>query len=215
MFRNIVLFHGETLLAPRQTLNLKDLHLSAVCDFLFCIIATTIHIWRSFLHRLPENAPAILCWHGPTYHVKFRAEDNPKASYTMCVCNICPEITGVPSSPNDSGIWKMSRLNIFQTIIVWHSLAVLWLFSWKNLDIHTISIQWNGYIVAILCDLSFILKLNSVGPAMGNFCQEWTSARLGMSVNYCEGPGIYFIKYKIAAFVAWRYMVLKLGHFGK
>jgi hypothetical protein len=89
MFRNIVLFHGEKLLAPRQTLNMKDLHLSAVCNCLFYVIAATIHMWRPFLHRLPENAPAMLCWQDPTYHVKFRAEDDPKASDTMCVCNIC------------------------------------------------------------------------------------------------------------------------------
>jgi hypothetical protein len=95
MFRNIVLFHGEKLLAPRQTLNLEDHHLSVVCDCLFYIIAATVHIWGPFALQLPENA---LCCVGRVTlnHVKFLSEDDPKASDTLCVCNICPEIVGAP-----------------------------------------------------------------------------------------------------------------------
>jgi hypothetical protein len=71
-------------------------------------------------------------------------------------------------------------------MIVWNFLPVLWLVSWKNPDLRIISLQRNGHIVAILCDVWFIYKLAS----MENSSQEGTSARLGMSVYYCEGPSI-------------------------
>jgi hypothetical protein len=54
MFRNMVIFYGEELLAPRPTPKLEDYPLSAVRD---CIFATTLHIWRPFLHPQPEDAP--------------------------------------------------------------------------------------------------------------------------------------------------------------
>jgi hypothetical protein len=54
VFRNMVIFYGEELLAPRPTSKLKDHPLSAVRD---CIIAATLHIWRPFLHPQPEDAP--------------------------------------------------------------------------------------------------------------------------------------------------------------
>jgi hypothetical protein len=44
MFRNIVSFCGEELLAPRATPKLVDHPLSSVRDFLFNILAFTLHI---------------------------------------------------------------------------------------------------------------------------------------------------------------------------
>jgi hypothetical protein len=54
VFRNMVIFYGEELLAPRPTPKLEDHPLSAVRD---CIFAATLHIRRPFLHPEPEDAP--------------------------------------------------------------------------------------------------------------------------------------------------------------
>jgi hypothetical protein len=54
VFRNMVTFYGEELLAPRPTPKQEDHLLSAVRD---CIFAATLHIWRPFLHPQPEDAP--------------------------------------------------------------------------------------------------------------------------------------------------------------
>jgi hypothetical protein len=57
MFRNIVIFDGEELLAPRLTPKLEDHPLSAARDCLFIIFAATLHIRRPFLHPQPADAP--------------------------------------------------------------------------------------------------------------------------------------------------------------
>jgi hypothetical protein len=57
MFRNIIIFYGEALLAPRPTPKLEDHPLSAVRDCLFNVFAATLHNWRPFLHPHPEDAP--------------------------------------------------------------------------------------------------------------------------------------------------------------
>jgi hypothetical protein len=57
MFRNMVIFYGEELLAPCPTPKLEDLPLSAVLDCLFNVFAATVHIRRPFLHPQPEDAP--------------------------------------------------------------------------------------------------------------------------------------------------------------
>jgi hypothetical protein len=57
VFRNIIVFYGEELLAPRPTPKLEDHPLSAVRDCLFNVFAATPHNWRSFLHPQPEDAP--------------------------------------------------------------------------------------------------------------------------------------------------------------
>jgi hypothetical protein len=57
MFRNIIVFYGEELLAPRPTPKLGDHPLSAVRDCLFNVLAATPHNWRPFLHPQPEDAP--------------------------------------------------------------------------------------------------------------------------------------------------------------
>jgi hypothetical protein len=57
IFRNIVRFYSEDLLAPRPTPKLEDHPLSAVRNCLFNIFAATLHIWRPFLHPQPEDAP--------------------------------------------------------------------------------------------------------------------------------------------------------------
>jgi hypothetical protein len=54
VFRNMVIFYGEELLAPRPTSKLEDHPLSAVRD---CIFAASLHVWRPFLHPQPEDAP--------------------------------------------------------------------------------------------------------------------------------------------------------------
>jgi hypothetical protein len=56
MVRNIMLFYGEELLAPRPTPKLEDHPLSAVRDCLFNVFAATLHYWRPFLNQ-PEDAP--------------------------------------------------------------------------------------------------------------------------------------------------------------
>jgi hypothetical protein len=53
---NTVGFYGEQLLAPHPSPKLEDHLLSAVCDGLFTILTTTLHIWRLFLHPQPEDA---------------------------------------------------------------------------------------------------------------------------------------------------------------
>jgi hypothetical protein len=50
-------FYGEELLAPRSTPKLEDHPLSAVRDCLFDVFASTLYIWRPFLHPQPEDAP--------------------------------------------------------------------------------------------------------------------------------------------------------------
>jgi hypothetical protein len=57
LFRNMVIFYGEELLAPRPTPKLEDHPLSTVRDCLFNVFAATLHIRRPFLHPQPENAP--------------------------------------------------------------------------------------------------------------------------------------------------------------
>jgi hypothetical protein len=81
VFRNMVIFYGEELLAPRPTPKLEDQPLSAVRDCLFNIFAPILHIRRPFLHPQPENAPCrgdrdpiivvtgtdLSWWQGPNY----------------------------------------------------------------------------------------------------------------------------------------------------
>jgi hypothetical protein len=57
MFRNVIIFYAEELLAPLPTQKLEDHPLSAVRDCLFNIFAATIHMHRPFLHPQPEDAP--------------------------------------------------------------------------------------------------------------------------------------------------------------
>ena len=51
MFRNLICFYGEELLAPRPTPKLEDHPLSAVRDCLFNIFAATLHIGGPFSIR--------------------------------------------------------------------------------------------------------------------------------------------------------------------
>jgi hypothetical protein len=57
LFRNIIIFYGEELLAPRPTPRLEGHPLSAVRDCFFSIFAATLNNWRPFLHPQPEAAP--------------------------------------------------------------------------------------------------------------------------------------------------------------
>ena len=57
MFRNMVVFYGEELLARRPTPKLEGHPLSAVGDCLFNVSAATLHIRRPFLHPQSEDAP--------------------------------------------------------------------------------------------------------------------------------------------------------------
>jgi hypothetical protein len=57
MFRNMIVFYGEELLAPRPTPKLEYHPLSVVRDCLFNVFAATLDNWRPFLHPQPEDAP--------------------------------------------------------------------------------------------------------------------------------------------------------------
>jgi hypothetical protein len=57
LFRNIIIFYGEELLAPRTNPKLEDHPLSAIRDCLFNVFAATLRNWRPFLHPQPEDAP--------------------------------------------------------------------------------------------------------------------------------------------------------------
>jgi hypothetical protein len=57
VFRNMVIFYDEELLAPRPTPKLEDHPLSAVRYFLFNVFAATFQIHRPFLHPQPEDVP--------------------------------------------------------------------------------------------------------------------------------------------------------------
>jgi hypothetical protein len=57
MFRNMVIFYGEELLAPRPTPKLENHPLSAVRNCLFNVFAATLHIWKPFLHPQLEDGP--------------------------------------------------------------------------------------------------------------------------------------------------------------
>jgi hypothetical protein len=57
VFRNMVIFYGEELLAPRPIPKLEGHPLSAVRDCLFNVFAATLHIRRPFLHPQPEDTP--------------------------------------------------------------------------------------------------------------------------------------------------------------
>jgi hypothetical protein len=57
MVRNVIIFYGKELLAPRPTPKLEDHPFSAVRDCLFKGFAATLHTWRPFLHPQPEDAP--------------------------------------------------------------------------------------------------------------------------------------------------------------
>jgi hypothetical protein len=81
VFRKMVIFYGEVLLAPLPTPKLEGHPLSAVRDCLFNVFAATLHIRRPFLHPQPEDAPFrgdrdglivvtgtdLSWWQGPTY----------------------------------------------------------------------------------------------------------------------------------------------------
>ena len=56
MFRNVLTFYCEKLLAPLPTPNLDDHSFSAVHDCLFNIFAATLHIWSPFLFPQPNDA---------------------------------------------------------------------------------------------------------------------------------------------------------------
>jgi hypothetical protein len=57
LFRNILIFYGEELLALRPSPKLEDHPLSANRDCLFTGFAATLHNWRPFFHPQPEDAP--------------------------------------------------------------------------------------------------------------------------------------------------------------
>ena len=57
MFRIIVSFNGEELLALRQNPKLEGHPLSAPNNSLLNIFAANLHTWRPFFHREPEDAP--------------------------------------------------------------------------------------------------------------------------------------------------------------
>ena len=57
MFRSIVSFNGEEMVALRQNPKLEGHPLSALHNSLFNIFATNLHTWRSFVHWQPEDAP--------------------------------------------------------------------------------------------------------------------------------------------------------------
>jgi hypothetical protein len=57
LFRNIIIFYGQELLAPRPTPRLENHPLSGVRDCLFNVFAATLHNWRPFLQPQPEDAP--------------------------------------------------------------------------------------------------------------------------------------------------------------
>jgi hypothetical protein len=57
-FRNVILFYGEELLAPRPISKLEDHPFSAVRYCLFNVFAATLHIRGPFLHPKPEDAPS-------------------------------------------------------------------------------------------------------------------------------------------------------------
>jgi hypothetical protein len=56
LFRRLIIFYGEELLAPCPTPKLENHPLSAVCDCLFNVFAATLHNWRPFFHPQPEDA---------------------------------------------------------------------------------------------------------------------------------------------------------------
>jgi len=60
MFRNMLRFLGEELLAPRSTPNLEDHTLSAVRDRLFNIFAATLHIGGRSSIRNPRTPHALV-----------------------------------------------------------------------------------------------------------------------------------------------------------
>jgi hypothetical protein len=57
MFRNILIFYCETLLAPLPNPKLDDHRFSAVRDCLFNIFASTRHTWNPFLFPQLNDAP--------------------------------------------------------------------------------------------------------------------------------------------------------------
>jgi hypothetical protein len=57
IFHNMINFYSEELLELRPTPTLEVRPLSAVRDCLFNIFATILHIWRTFLHLQPKDAP--------------------------------------------------------------------------------------------------------------------------------------------------------------
>ena len=56
MFRNIIIFYGQELLAPHSTPRLDATPLG-FRDGLFNIFATTMYIWRLFFRPHPEDVP--------------------------------------------------------------------------------------------------------------------------------------------------------------
>jgi hypothetical protein len=60
LFRNMIRFYGEELLAPRPTPNLEDHPLSAVLDCFFNIFAATLHIACRFSTRNLRTRHAVV-----------------------------------------------------------------------------------------------------------------------------------------------------------
>jgi len=60
IFRNMVNFCGERLLAPRSTAKLEDHTLLAVRVCLFNILAATLRKWKPFLQTQPEDMSAVV-----------------------------------------------------------------------------------------------------------------------------------------------------------
>lgn len=57
MLRNIQSIYGEELLAPCPTPKLKEHPFSAVCDCLFNIVISTLHICKLVFHLQPDDMP--------------------------------------------------------------------------------------------------------------------------------------------------------------
>jgi len=46
IFHNKLVYYSEELLVPRQTSKLEDHHSSAICNCLFNVFASILHIWK-------------------------------------------------------------------------------------------------------------------------------------------------------------------------
>ena len=75
MFRNMICFYGEELLAPRPTTKLEDHPLSAAHDCLFNIFAATLHIGgRSSIRNLMTRHAVVTGTHLSRVHTRHRSK---------------------------------------------------------------------------------------------------------------------------------------------
>jgi hypothetical protein len=132
VFRNIVTFYGEELLAPRPIRKIYPL--LAARDCLFSILAATLHIWRASLHPQSEDAPCCgdrdpICLQFAIKKCKYCGQRTIILPVSLCAC--------------DDARWRSWWTHCATSRKVAGSvpIGVMGIIHWRNLSGRTVSVH--------------------------------------------------------------------------